>query len=254
MRSFEELIADAVEAPIEGWDFSWLEGRATEERTPWRYAELVAERVERCSALLDIETGGGEMLSQLPRFPQLAVASEGWLPNLVQAAVRLRPRGVWVVGAQHDRRPALPFADDSFDLVTARHPIDTWWDEIARVLQPGGVFLSQQIGPHSVGELTEYLMGPQPSGSPRDPDLARAAAEAAGLHVHQLRTAEVQTVFFDIGAVVYFLRLVIWIVPDFDIDRYHDRLEDLDRDIRRRGSFVAHARRFLIEADKPGTY
>jgi hypothetical protein len=114
VRSFEELIAEAAEAPIEGWDFSWLEGRATEERPPWRYAELVAERIGRCSALLDLQTGGGEMLSRLPSFPRLAVASEGWWPNLIRAGARLRPRGVFVVGA-HDDRPALPFAGQLAD-------------------------------------------------------------------------------------------------------------------------------------------
>jgi hypothetical protein len=57
--------------------------------------------------------------------------------------------------------------------------------------------------------------------------------------------------FYDIGAVVYFLRLVIWIVPDFSVDRYRDRLAALDELIRRDGSFVAHATWFLIEATKP---
>ena len=65
-------------------------------------------------------------------------------------------------------------------------------------------------------------MGPQPSGSLPDPELARATAVAAGLRVQDLRTARLRTVFFDVGAVVYFLRLVIWIVPDFTLDRYRD--------------------------------
>jgi hypothetical protein len=50
---------------------------------------------------------------------------------------------------------------------------------------------------------------------------------------------------------VYFLRLVIWIVPDFSVDRYIERLAALDALIRRDGSFVAYATRFLIEAKKP---
>jgi SAM-dependent methyltransferase len=249
-RSFHDLVAEADSAPIEGWDFGWLQGRAAEERPPWRYAELVADRVKRSSALLDIQTGGGEMLGRLPGFPPLAVATEGWLPNLAKAADRLRPRGVQVVGA-HDDGPALPFADETFDLVTARHPVQMWWGEAARVLRRGGTFLSQQVGPHSVAELTEFLTGPQPPASPRDPRLARDAAEAAGLQVRDLRTARLRTVFYDIGAVVYFLRLVIWIVPDFSIDRYGDRLVALDEVIRRDGPFVAHATRFLIEATKP---
>jgi hypothetical protein len=55
------------------------------------------------------------------------------------------------------------------------------------------------------------------------------------------------------GPVVWphFLRMVIWIVPDFSLDRYHDRLAALDELIRRDGPFVANPTRFLIEATKP---
>ncbi|HZT67096.1 MAG TPA: class I SAM-dependent methyltransferase [Acidimicrobiales bacterium] len=177
-------------------------------------------------------------------------AAEGWPPNIPVAARRLRPRGAWVVAADDDR-PALPFADASFDLVTSRHPVITWWGEIARVLRPGGGFLSQQVGPRSVAELTEFMMGPQTGPPARDPGLARSAAEAAGLTVTDLRLERLRTEFYDVGAVVYFLRLVVWIVPGFTVERYRDRLEALHQRIVEAGPFVAYASRFLIEATKP---
>ncbi len=31
---FDELVEEADSVPVEGWDFSWLEGRASEERPP----------------------------------------------------------------------------------------------------------------------------------------------------------------------------------------------------------------------------
>lgn len=40
-RPYEELVAEAVAAPTEGWDFSWFDGRATEERPSWGYARLM---------------------------------------------------------------------------------------------------------------------------------------------------------------------------------------------------------------------
>ena len=33
-RTFEELIDLGESADVTGWDFSWLDGRATEERPP----------------------------------------------------------------------------------------------------------------------------------------------------------------------------------------------------------------------------
>jgi SAM-dependent methyltransferase len=190
------------------------------------------------------------MLAGLPRVPQLMVATEGYRPNIVVAARRLRPRGAHVVAAQ-DAGPRLPFRSEVFDLVTSRHPVDTCWEEIDRVLRRGGRYLSQQVGPHSVRELSEFMLGPLPAGSKRDPELARRAAEAAGLVVEDLRHERLRTVFYDVGAVVYFLRLVVWIVPGFTIERFGERLRALHEQIERDGSFVAFASRFLIEASKP---
>lgn len=250
MPSFDALIDEAEHAPIEGWDFSWLDGRATEERPSWRYSEGVADRARGASRMLDLQSGGGELLAKLPVLPPVLVATEGYAPNVAVAARLLAPRGAHVVAVADDR-PAVPFAAGAFDLVTSRHPVHTWWDEIARVLQPGGTYFSQQVGPDSVRELGEGLMGGWPAGAPREPELAGAAAAEAGLTVHDLRSERLRTVFLDIGAVVYFLRLVIWIVPGFTVEGYRDRLQALHDQIQRHGPFVAHASRFLIEAKKP---
>jgi SAM-dependent methyltransferase len=247
--SFEELIAEAQAAPIQGWNFSWLAGRATEERPSWRYSEIVAERINSTSTMLDLQSGGGEMLANLPHLPPLLVATEGYGPNVVIAKRLLGARGAYIVATEDDR---LPFANEAFDLVTSRHPVATWWQEIARVLRPGGTYLSQQVGPNSVRELSEYMLGPLAPGSTREPRLARSAAQTEGLTVQDLREERLRTVFNDVGAVVYFLRLVIWIVPGFTVERYHDRLRALHEQIEREGPFVAYASRFLIEARKPG--
>ena len=248
--SFDALIDAADRAPIDGWDFSWLDGRATEDRPSWGYSGIVAARAAVASRMLDLQSGGGELLAQLPVLPPLLVAVEGYAPNVVVAARRLQGRGAHVVATDHGR-PALPVASGTFDLVTSRHPITTWWDEIARVLQPGGTYLSQQVGPRSVRELSELMLGPLPVESPREPELARLAAEQAGLVVRDLREERLRTVFYDVGAVVYFLRLVVWTVPGFTVDAYRDRLAVLHEQIQRDGSFVTYATRFLIEATKP---
>ncbi|ACZ83117.1 class I SAM-dependent methyltransferase [Streptosporangium roseum] len=249
VRTFEELVAEAESVSVDGWDFSWLDGRATEERPSWGYSRLVAERMAQASAALDVETGGGEVLAGVPRLAPLTVATESWPPNVALATERLRPRGVAVVATGDERR--LPFGDGAFDLVTSRHPVTTWWEEISRVLQPGGTYFSQQVGPRTAIEVTEFFMGPQPVGSGRDPERARAVAEAAGLEVRDLRLESLRMVFHDIGAVIYFLRKVIWIVPGFTVDHYRTELKALHDRIQADGPFLAHTTRFLIEARKP---
>ncbi|CAO5242138.1 Methyltransferase family protein [Frankia sp. AgKG'84/4] len=247
-EDFDELVAEAAAAPVDGWDFSWLEGRATERRPSWGYARLMGERMARADTALDVQTGGGEVLAAVPRLARRTVAVESWPPNLARAAALLRPHGVRLVAADGDY--ILPFADATFDLVVSRHPVDTPWGEIARVLRPGGVYLSQQVGPASMLEVSEYFLGPQHGAARtrRDPDRARVAAEAAGLRVVDLRTEILPAEFRDVGAMIYFLRKVVWIVPGFTVERYRSRLADLHALIRARGPFPAHASRFLLEA------
>ncbi len=100
-------------------------------------------------------------------------------------------------------------------------------------------------------ELSEAILGPLPPPAQRHPEQAAAAAEAAGLRVIDLRRATLRATFCDIGAVVWFLRKVIWTVPGFTVDRYRAPLGELHRRIADEGPFVAHAQRFLIEAIRP---
>jgi SAM-dependent methyltransferase len=245
--AFDELVAEAAAADVSGWDFSWLEGRATEQRPSWGYQRLISGRLATASAALDVQTGGGEVLAGVNRFPATMVATESWPANVALATRRLHPRGVVVVAAPEE--PPLPFADEAFDLVISRHPASVWWGEIARVLRPSGIYLGQHVGPWSLRELYEFFLGPQSEAwHPRHPDVESAAAREAGLDVVTSRMERLEVRFFDVGAVVYFLRKVIWIVPQFGIDRYYGRLRELDAQIRRNGEFVAHSSRVLFEA------
>ncbi|WP_433825798.1 SAM-dependent methyltransferase [Actinoplanes sp. CA-015351] len=218
MRGFEDLIGEAATADVTGWDFGWLRGRASEERPPWAYQRMLARRLPGAESALDLDTGGGEVLA-----------------------------GVEVV--QVPQGAPLPFAGGEFDLVTSRHPVDPAWDEIARVLAPGGTYLAQHVGPASAFELIEFFTGPLPRQRlARDPRAETSAARAAGLRVDQARLVRLKMEFFDVGAVVWILRRCVWWVPDFDVERYRQRLVAMDAHIRERGSFVAHSTRTLIEA------
>jgi SAM-dependent methyltransferase len=249
-RSFEELVAEADSASVDGWDFCWLDGRATEERPSWGYQRLMSQRLATVSAALDIQTGGGEVLAGAATFPPTMAAVEPWPPNAALATKRLHPRGVVVVAIPNE--PPLPFSGEAFDLVTSRHPNTVWWAEIARVLRPGGTYLAQHVGPASVSELIEYFIGPQPEAwARREPDTEAAQARAAGLQVVDMPMQRLRQEYFDIGAVIYFLRKVIWAVPDFTVDRYREKLRELHERIVADGAFVAHSTRILVEVRKP---
>jgi SAM-dependent methyltransferase len=252
--SFAELVTEGASVPVEGWDFSWFDGRATEERPSWGYARMLAERIGTADAALDLQTGGGEVyaeaLRRASRRPQLAVATESWPPNVDVAGERLAPLGAQVVRVAEGSE--LPFRGATFDLVSSRHPTGLNWSEIARVLTRGGTLLCQHIGEGSVRELSEFMMGPLPAGDGSwSPAGIAADAERAGLRVLDLRHESLRMSFFDIAAVVHFLRKVIWIVPDFTVAAYRERLVALHSYIEVHGEFAAHAQRVLIEARRP---
>ncbi|MFG2887297.1 methyltransferase domain-containing protein [Streptomyces sp. NPDC048297] len=255
-RTFEDLVAEGAAVPTEGWDFSWFEGRATEERPSWGYARSAGERLARAEAALDIQTGGGEVFdfalaTAAPSRPPLLAATEGWPPNVAKATALLRPRAVVVVAAPDDA--PLPFADEAFDLVLSRHPVSAHWTEIARVLGPGGTYFAQHVGPSSAYELVERFVGPQTDErrTVRHPDRERAGAEAVGLEVVDLRAERLRMEFHDIAAVVHFLRKVIWMVPGFTVEAYEPQLRDLHERIEKEGAFVAHSTRHLFDIRKP---
>ena len=255
-RSFDELVAEAAAAPVDGWEFSWLDGRATEQRPSWGYQRQLARRLSGVSAAVDLNTGGGEVLAGVEKlaefttFPPTMAATESWPPNAARATALLHRHGVVVVTVPD--RPPLPFGDEAFDLVSSRHPLATWWDEIARVLRPGGHYFAQQIGPATMLELSEFFLGPMPGkGGQYQPEAVRAEAEAAGMEVLDLRLERLRAEFFDVGAVIYFLRKVIWTVPDFSVDDHYERLREMHDRIESDGPFVAHATRVLVEARKP---
>jgi SAM-dependent methyltransferase len=245
---FDELVAEGAAVPVEGWDFSWFGGRATEERPPWGYARLLGERMALASAALDIQTGGGEVLAGIPRPPAMLAATESWPPNVALARERLGPLGATVAEVSDDAD--LPFGDGSFDLVVSRHPTVVAWGEIARVLRPGGTYLSQQVGAGSNRELTDAMMGPQVVDQRRSTQAAAAAAQGAGLDVVDLQERALRVEFLDIAAVVYFLRKVLWTVPGFTVERYRPQLAAVHAQIQAGKPFVAHSQRILIEARK----
>jgi SAM-dependent methyltransferase len=250
-RSFEELMEEAEEAPFSGWSFSFLRGRTEYEPLPWAYPRVVGDLVGD-RPLLDLGTGGGEVLSRLDR-PRRTVATEAWAPNVPVAARRLGRLGVPVVQYQPapgnlaqeagpvpvPARERLPFRDGAFGLVISRHEAFVA-SEVARVLGPGGWFVTQQVDLHwdedfraalglppgvrdaagagvaPVSAGTRVPAGGAASGEARSwLPVARRQVTEAGLVVTRARAATVGCTFTDVGALAfYLLRAVPWVVPE----------------------------------------
>ena len=244
----DRLLAEATSQKFSGWDFSFMDGRWRENPPTWDYRAMILDRFRRAGSLLDMGTGGGEFLASLPFLPADTSATEGYPPNLPLARDRLKPLGVRVEPPFPGGR--LPFVDAAFDLVINRHEayVPT---EVRRVLRPGGRFLTQQVGGRDNIRLNQML-GAGDVRQYGDWDLSRAVRELedAGLSIADAREEFPETVFIDVGAVVYYLLAVPWQIDGFSVDEYREPLAALHRTIQPDGGIAVTSHRFLIEAER----
>ncbi len=248
--TFDELVAEALVVPIEGWDLSWLKGKRTEFTLPWDYCAKVKVAMQGLDSMLDMGTGGGEILSSLAPFPPHIYATETYAPNVVVARTRLAPLGVDVRDTSDDpENQHLPFKDCTFDLIINRHEsfIAT---EVYRILKPGGRFITQQCGGYGEVNLIEFFKG---KIEPMDWTASVASRQLVEAGFELVDTQEVYPEYsiLDIRAVVYTFRVAPWMLDDFTVEKYRDRLLAMYQHIAEHGSFTVKDQRFLVEAMRP---
>ncbi len=241
--------AEEEAARMVGWDFSHIRGRYTEEEDlPWDFRQVIGEHLKPGHRLLDYDTGGGEFLLSLGHPYAMTSATEGYPPNVELCRRTLLPLGIDFREAADCS--ALPFGDGAFDIITNRHG-DFDPRELSRILKPGGLFLTQQVGEKNDRELTELLLPgtPRPFPGLNLKEQARRFEEA-GFTVLRGEEAFRPIRFFDVGALVWFARVIPWEFPDFSVDACLPRLLEAQALLERRGSIEGRIHRYLIAARK----
>lgn len=245
-----QWLAEEQAAHIHGWDFSHIQGRYEEGRDlPWDYGQIVRRYLRPEHRILDMDTGGGEFLLSLNHPPSLTAATEGYPPNAALCRKTLLPLGIDFREA--DGGSALPFPDGRFDLVLNRHG-DFLPAEVFRVLKPGGVFLTQQVGAENDRDLVELLLDPAPPlPFPRQYlSIAQEDLEAAGFTILEAHEAYRPIRFWDVGALVWFARIIEWEFPGFSVEACRDRLFQAQSILEQDGVIRGMTHRFFITAEK----
>ena len=247
---FEQQVAEGAALPFSGWDFSPIASRYRTGTPPWDFVHLLQEHMRNAASMVDLGTGGGEFLASLAPLPSTCYATEGYPPNAAVAQARLEPLGVRVLPIGPDLRIALP--DGAFNLVTSRHEAFAG-SEVFRILRPGGLFITQQVGVHNNVELRERFGAP-PVTPRNNVSSAIGLAEEisdAGFEVVEKAEAAYPSEFLDIGALVFYLRAIPWEVPGFSVARDIEPLHQIYREIQQSGSFRVTSHRLLVVARRP---
>lgn len=235
------------EQPFSGWDFSHLEGRYVESSPPWSYDQRVRTLLRQAHTVLDMGTGGGEKLLEFKDLlPESTFATEGWPPNIPVARANLGPHGIQVLPYDIETEARMPFAADTFDLVLNRHEaFDAL--EVARILKPGGVFLTQQVDGLSMASIAA-VFGREPSSPHVTLAMCGEEVKQAGLSIEYAEEAMGKMTFSDVGAFVYYCHAIPWEAPeDFSVERYAPQLLGLHRS----GRLSFDLGHFIIQARKP---
>ncbi|PRY18149.1 class I SAM-dependent methyltransferase [Kineococcus rhizosphaerae] len=215
--------------PTVGWSFAAFEGSVSSQDPPWSYSDLARRLLPAARSALDLGTGGGEqLLGLVDVLPPDTHATEGWAPNVTIAREALAPAGIDVRAHSAERGEQLPYRAGRFDVVMSRHAAYDATD-VARVLRPGGVFLTQQVDGRNLADLAA-VFGTDPAYPDTMLPVCARKAQDAGLRVERAQEWSGPIRFADVATLLSYLRMMPWQLPvDFTVERYASQLLQLER-------------------------
>ena len=233
---------------FQGWDFSHIDGRWDCPSLPWDYKTIVKSYLKDDHILLDMGTGGGEILLTINHPYKNTYATEAYAPNFELCKRVLSPLGITVAQTYPDDK--LPFEKDSFDFIINRHESFDL-EEVTRVLKPGGYFFTQQVGNQNDLEFFQMLNdGFIPRYSNHTTDNYTNTLTRLGYQIIVRDEVTFPVKFFDVGALVYYAKIIVWNFPDFSVKKCFDRLCECRREIETNGFLQGTGHRFLLGARK----
>lgn len=198
--------------------------------------------------VLDIDTGGGEFLLSLVHPNELLAAMEDYKPNVNLCREKLLPLGIDFKQADGCDE-VYPFKDHSFDIVINRHG-DFNANEIKRILKPGGIFITQQVGAENDRELVELLYQKKldlPFPQQYLNTVSKIFKEA-GFEIIRGEETYRPIKFYDVGALVWFAHIIEWEFPEFSAETCIDELVEVQKALENKGVIEGRIHRFLIVA------
>lgn len=119
------------------------------------------------------------------------------------------------------------------------------------MLKDGGIFITEQVGAENDRELVELLLGKTELPFPKQYlEITRKQFCDAGFEILDAQECFRPIKFYDIGALVWFARIIKWEFPGFSVERCKDRLLQAQRVLEQNGSVAGRIHRFLLVCAK----
>lgn len=236
-------------AHIKGWDFSHIDGKYDEEKDlPWDYKSIVSLYLKDDMELLDYDTGGGEFLLSLNHPFEKTSATEGFKPNVELCREKLLPLGINF--KECCNAADIPYDSEAFDMIINRHG-DFDAKELYRLLKKDGIFVTQQVGGDNDRDLVEMVL-PKTKSLFSHLHLKEQIKvfENAGFQIVRAEEAYRPIKFYDMGAFVWFARIIEWEFLDFSVDKCFERLLKMQEILEEKGEIEGTIHRYLIVARK----
>lgn len=249
-KKLKEYWLEEEKMSFQGWDFSYISNRISEDPLPWNYDKLVRQYLKPNHMLLDMGTGGGEYLLSLEHPYQNTFATEAYPTNFELCKRILVPLGIGVKQVFNDQD--LPFENEMFDIIINRHEsFDI--NEVYRLLKPNGFFITQQVGGVNNKKLSKFLISNFKEITSIDYNLLNNVdlIRNRGFSILKAEECFPKLKFFDIGALVYLAKIIEWEFPNFTVDSCYEKLCELHLMIREKGFVESREHRFIIAAQKP---
>ena len=211
--ALRSLAAEVAER--RGWNFSQV--TSSVDAVPWVYDDVVRSVLFPAAEVLDIGTGGGERFRSFAPYFARGTGID-YDREMVRIAREDTPADL--AGKLEFKEMSavqLEFPNATVDIVLNRHaPISPI--EVTRVLRPGGVCITQQVGTNNTQNVYEAL-GWESNGAyiraSSDPsssgwELASTAREfeRCGAEVVRAETYDVPYYFTDVRSFVFWLKSV----------------------------------------------
>jgi ubiquinone/menaquinone biosynthesis C-methylase UbiE len=249
LEELEKIVRE--NGKLEGWDFSQI--NTSYDPIPWDYTSIVRSYLRPTDKVLDIGTGGGEIFLSFASYLREGIGVDH-NPTMIETAKRnqanLAYRNIEFVEMDGG---SLQFEANEFDMVILRH-LRVYVDEIARVLRPGGYFITQLVGKRSSKNILEAFGWTADSFGP---DWWQSVGELVqpfqngDCHIVALGEYDVKYWFKDIPSLMFWMMSVPW-PEEIELEKHWQNINRILETSTSNRGIETNEHRGLLIAQKQG--